>query len=71
MSDPFESTVATDTAPFVGKHYIYTYANDWQYEFYIRNERTLEDCARDDDTVIACGPDDLPKARSRSVRRYR
>lgn len=42
MSDPFESTVPADIAPFVGKHYIYTYANDWQYEFYIRNERTID-----------------------------
>jgi len=27
---------------FVGKHYIYTYDNGWEYETYIRNERHLD-----------------------------
>ena len=42
MSNPFESTKPAEIAPFVGKHYIYTYDNGWQYEFYIKNERTVE-----------------------------
>ncbi|MEJ1976298.1 MAG: phenolic acid decarboxylase [Acetobacteraceae bacterium] len=42
MSDPFESTNPAEIAPFVGKHIIYTYENGWQYEVYIKNERTLD-----------------------------
>lgn len=42
MSDSCESTDPAAIAAFVGKHYIYTYENGWQYEFYIRNERTIE-----------------------------
>jgi phenolic acid decarboxylase len=42
MSDPFASTKPDDIAEFVGKHYIYTYDNGWQYETYIKNERHLE-----------------------------
>ena len=42
MSDAFQSTKPAEIAPFVGKHYIYTYANGWQYEFYIKNDRTAE-----------------------------
>lgn len=26
----------------VGKHYIYTYANGWRYEMYVRNETTID-----------------------------
>ena len=42
MSDPFTSTSAAEIAAFVGKHYIYTYDNGWQYETYIKNERHLD-----------------------------
>ncbi|NKE43895.1 phenolic acid decarboxylase [Roseomonas frigidaquae] len=42
MSDPLASTRPAEIAPFVGKHYIYTYDNGWQYEFYIKNERRIE-----------------------------
>ena len=42
MSDPFESTKPTEIAPFVGKHFIYTYENGWQYEAYIKNARTID-----------------------------
>lgn len=42
MSDPFASTKPAEIAAFVGKHYIYTYDNGWQYETYIKNERRLE-----------------------------
>jgi phenolic acid decarboxylase len=42
MSDPFESTRPADIAAFVGKHIIYTYANGWQYEMYIKNDRTID-----------------------------
>ena len=42
MSDAFKSTKPAEIAPFVGKHYIYTYENGWQYEFYIKNDRTAE-----------------------------
>jgi phenolic acid decarboxylase len=27
---------------FVGRHFIYTYANGWQYELYVKNERTID-----------------------------
>ncbi len=43
MTDnPFASTKPAEIAPFLGKHYIYTYDNGWQYEFYIKNERRIE-----------------------------
>jgi phenolic acid decarboxylase len=42
MSDPFESTRPEQLANFVGKHYIYTYENGWQYEMYIKNARTID-----------------------------
>ncbi|MCC8392811.1 phenolic acid decarboxylase [Paraburkholderia sp. MMS20-SJTR3] len=29
-------------ARFVGKHFIYTYENGWQYEMYIKNDRTID-----------------------------
>ncbi len=28
-----------DLSPFVGMHFIYTYANGWKYEWYARNEK--------------------------------
>lgn len=33
---------AAALAPFIGKHFIYTYDNNWQYEFYIKNENTAD-----------------------------
>lgn len=42
MSDRLGSTHRAETAPFIGKHIIYTYANGWQYETYLKNERTLD-----------------------------
>jgi phenolic acid decarboxylase len=42
MSDPFESTRAEELVKFLGKHYIYTYENGWQYEMYIKNARTID-----------------------------
>ena len=26
----------------VGQHFIYTYANGWDYEFYVKNETTMD-----------------------------
>ena len=42
MSDPFESTKPTEIEAFVGKHFIYTYENGWQYEIYVKNDRTID-----------------------------
>jgi len=42
MTDPFESTHPAEIAPYVGNHIIYTYANGWLYEVYLRTERTLD-----------------------------
>lgn len=42
MNAPFASTRPAEIAAFVGKHYIYTYDNGWQYEFYIKNEHRIE-----------------------------
>lgn len=42
MSASFESTRPSEIAPFVGKHIIYTYANGWQYDLYIKNDRTID-----------------------------
>lgn len=27
---------------FIGSHFIYTYANGWTYEFYVKNENTVD-----------------------------
>jgi len=42
MSDPFESTKPEELVDFIGKHFIYTYANGWQYELYVKNDRTID-----------------------------
>ncbi len=42
MSDPFESTRPNELTTFIGKHFIYTYENGWQYELYVKNERTID-----------------------------
>lgn len=31
-----------ELARFVGKHFIYTYENGWQYELYVKNASTIE-----------------------------
>jgi len=38
----FESTKPEALAAFIGKHFIYTYDNNWQYEFYIKNATTVD-----------------------------
>ena len=40
--DEYESTKPDEIAPIVGKHIIYTYANGWQYEVYLRNDRQVD-----------------------------
>jgi phenolic acid decarboxylase len=42
MSDPFESPKPQELTDFIGKHFIYTYENGWQYEMYAKNERTID-----------------------------
>lgn len=42
MSDEYESTKPEELTAFVGKHLIYTYDNGWQYELYIKNEKTID-----------------------------
>ena len=42
MPETFESTHRSEIAPFVGKHIIYTYESGWQYEVYIKNDRTID-----------------------------
>ncbi len=42
MSDPFESTKPEDLLDFIGKHIIYTYENGWQYEMYVKDDRTID-----------------------------
>lgn len=38
----FESTKPEELGVFIGKHFIYTYDNNWQYEFYIKNATTVD-----------------------------
>lgn len=40
MSDPFESTKPEELRDFVGTHVKYTYDNGWQYEMYVKNDRS-------------------------------
>ena len=42
MSNEFESTKPEELTNFVGRHFIYTYDNGWQYEMYVKNERTID-----------------------------
>lgn len=39
MTDP---TPPQDLRPILGKHWIYTYTNGWQYEFYVKNANTID-----------------------------
>jgi phenolic acid decarboxylase len=38
VSDGLEIDPEQDLSPFIGNHFIYTYANGWQYEWYARSE---------------------------------
>lgn len=42
MTDPFESTKPEELTALMGIHTIYTYENGWQYELYIKNDRTID-----------------------------
>jgi phenolic acid decarboxylase len=42
MTDEFESTKPEELTGIIGQHVIYTYANGWQYEMYIKNARTID-----------------------------
>ncbi|WP_114394735.1 phenolic acid decarboxylase [Oleisolibacter albus] len=42
MSNEFESTKPEEIVRFVGRHFIYTYENGWQYEIYIKNSTTID-----------------------------
>lgn len=42
MADEFESTKPEELTGFVGRHFIYTYDNGWQYELYVKNDRTID-----------------------------
>ena len=41
-NENFESTKPEELTAFIGKHFIYTYDNNWQYEIYIKNATTLD-----------------------------
>lgn len=38
----FESTKPDELTDFLGRHFIYTYDNGWQYELYIKNASTID-----------------------------
>jgi phenolic acid decarboxylase len=40
--DSYESTKPAELNAFLGKHFIYTYENGWQYELYIKNATTID-----------------------------
>ena len=42
MTNAFDSTKPDEISSFVGKHFIYTYDNGWQYELYVKNDRTID-----------------------------
>ncbi len=42
MSAATESLKPEELAGFVGRHFIYTYDNGWQYELYVKNETTID-----------------------------
>ena len=41
-NESFESTKPDELKEFLGKHFIYTYDNGWQYELYIKNAFTID-----------------------------
>jgi len=42
MSSLLTLTKADSLTRFVGKHFIYTYENGWQYEMYIKTDRSID-----------------------------
>lgn len=40
--DSIELTKPSEFEKFLGKHFIYTYENGWQYELYIKNSTTID-----------------------------
>jgi phenolic acid decarboxylase len=42
QTESFESTKPDELFSFLGKHFIYTYENGWEYELYIKNARTID-----------------------------
>ena len=42
MLENLKSTQPSDLAQFIGKHFIYTYDNGWQYELYVKNATTID-----------------------------
>jgi len=42
QKESFESTKPGELTTFLGKHFIYTYENGWQYELYIKNSFTID-----------------------------
>ncbi len=40
--ESFESTKPDALRNIVGKHFIYTYENGWQYELYVKNAETID-----------------------------
>lgn len=42
MTNLFESTKPETLGRFLGKHFIYTYENGWQYEMYLKNAWTID-----------------------------
>ncbi|MCP2167200.1 phenolic acid decarboxylase [Goodfellowiella coeruleoviolacea] len=42
MTSVEEPTPPQDLSGITGRHFIYTYANGWQYEMYVKNETTID-----------------------------
>ena len=40
--ESYESTKQDELTAFLGRHFIYTYENGWQYELYIKNAFTID-----------------------------
>lgn len=40
--ESFESTKPAELKAFLGKHFIYTYDNNWQHKLYIKNATTID-----------------------------
>lgn len=42
VQEEFSSTKPAELKAIIGKHFIYTYDNGWQYEMYIKNAQTID-----------------------------
>ncbi len=42
MTVSTENSVAQELTGIVGQHFIYTYANGWRYEMYVKNANTID-----------------------------